>query len=957
MPNTKKTESSHKKLNISNSNVKKVPQKNKNVKSNPQHLQKAKMVTKKQNVSPKHSQNSVGQKKDNSKHRQIYAILFCALSILMLFLTIIPGENIWLHTHNFIMGIFGICSYIVPIILFYVTFVLAAERPIKSLKPILIIVTIILLLVSATIYIFTVSKYDDYSIKNELVRLYTGGAQLKSAGLFSAILGVTFVGLIGRTGSKILIVILLFVSIMFITGITLSQLFSLLRKPFLPLIDKIKKGYKKTNIKTVNNKQQKDVFETKENEKEPKKTPNTPMTLSANASDIQSNIKTTLKKKSISIHSFLEVPVEETNKQIFENYKNNISDDKNMNSVSFINDNEEIVFNETYIVNDEDDIENYDDEYEIIYSNSVDEIKNSNNRKKDKVKDNINETINNTKNISKKEDKVVKDLSNLVVDKVIGDDTHTDINEFETDNNIINTYCMPPINILEKSVQPNNGDITNELNINGQILVDTLNSFSVQTRIVNISRGPSVTRYELQPAAGVKISKITSLSDDIAMNLAAVGVRIEAPIPGKSAVGIEVPNKIKSIVKIRELIDNNDFRNAASKLTVALGRDIAGNASYTDLASMPHLLIAGSTGSGKSVCINTILISLLYKATPDEVKILMIDPKVVELGIYNGIPHLLVPVVTDPKKAAGALNWAVSEMLDRYSRFAENNVRDLKGYNKKVEEYNKAIDNENLINLSLFDDENNEEKTTKPKMQKLPQIVIVIDELADLMMAAPNEVEDAICRLAQMARAAGMHLIIATQRPSVDVITGIIKANIPSRIAFAVSSQVDSRTILDGAGAEKLLGRGDMLFSPIGSSKPKRIQGCFVNDTEIENVIEFIKKSQKGEYDINVIEEIEKNTIMDKSTKSSDNAENYDPMIEEAIKCVVDAGQASTSYLQRKLHLGYARAGRLIDEMEEMGIVGPHEGAKPRQVLITYQQWLERNMTNKNLDNNTSSDN
>lgn len=449
-----------------------------------------------------------------------------------------------------------------------------------------------------------------------------------------------------------------------------------------------------------------------------------------------------------------------------------------------------------------------------------------------------------------------------------------------------------------------------------------------------------MTRYELQPAAGVKISKITNLADDIALNLAASGVRIEAPIPGKAAVGIEVPNKVVNVVKMRELVESNSFRLAKSKLTVTLGRDIAGQVTLTDLAKMPHLLIAGSTGSGKSVCINSLIISLLYKSTPSEVRFLMVDPKVVELGIYNGIPHLLVPVVTDPRKAAGALNWAVNEMLNRYKIFAQYNVRDLHAYNRMV------AANGGKPPVAEGEELPKDEKGQEIRLEKMPQIVIIIDELADLMMAAPNEVEDSICRLAQMARAAGMHLVIATQRPSVDVITGIIKANIPSRIAFAVSSAVDSRTILDSGGAEKLLGRGDMLFAPVGSPKPVRIQGCFVTDAEIEKVVDFVKKSQQeSAYDQNIIEEIEKNAAAESGKDSGgDSGKDEDPVLKEAVKCVVEAGQASTSLLQRRLSVGYARAGRLIDEMEQMGIIGPYAGSKPRQVLITYQQWLEMSM-------------
>lgn len=482
-----------------------------------------------------------------------------------------------------------------------------------------------------------------------------------------------------------------------------------------------------------------------------------------------------------------------------------------------------------------------------------------------------------------------------------------------------NGYVFPPISLLKAS--ESNPSTAAGTEVTAEHLVETLRSFGVETRIVNISRGPTVTRYELQPCAGVKISKITNLADDIALNLATAGVRIEAPIPNKAAVGIEVPNKSSDVVDVRGIIESPVFTSSKSKLTVALGRDIGGNEIVADIAKMPHGLIAGATGSGKSVCINTIIISILYKATPEEVKLLMIDPKVVELGIYNGIPHLLVPVVTDPRKASGALGWAVSEMEKRYRMFADRGVRDIAGYNRFVESLGEETE-----------------------VEKIPHIVIIIDELADLMMTAPNEVEDSINRIAAKARAAGMHLIIATQRPSVDVVTGVIKANIPTRIAFAVSSQIDSRTILDSAGAEKLLGRGDMLFSPVGSNKPNRIQGCFVSDEEVEKVVNFIKGDRTAEYDDNVMVEIERQAAVEKKQKTglSEDGPDEDPMLKEAIKVVVENGMASTSLLQRKLKLGYARAARIVDEMEQRGVVGPYEGSKPRKVLITPEQLMEK---------------
>ena len=482
-----------------------------------------------------------------------------------------------------------------------------------------------------------------------------------------------------------------------------------------------------------------------------------------------------------------------------------------------------------------------------------------------------------------------------------------------------NGYVFPPLTLLKESEEGNTAAAAGS-EVTAEHLVSTLRSFGVETRIVNISRGPTVTRYELQPCAGVKISRITNLADDIALNLASAGVRIEAPIPNKAAVGIEVPNKSSDIVGVRGIFESPAFTAAKSKLTVALGRDIGGNAVVADIAKMPHGLIAGATGSGKSVCINTIIMSILYKATPEEVKLLMIDPKVVELGIYNGIPHLLVPVVTDPRKASGALGWAVSEMEKRYAMFADRGVRDLAGYNRFVE--------------NLGD----------PEIEKMPHIVIIIDELADLMMTAPKEVEDSINRIAAKARAAGMHLIIATQRPSVDVVTGVIKANIPTRIAFAVSSQIDSRTILDMGGAERLLGRGDMLFNPVGAVKPNRVQGCFVSDEEVESVVNFIKGDRTANYDDNVMTEIERQAAIEKKQKTglAEDGPDEDPMLSEAIRVVVENGMASTSLLQRKLKLGYARAARIVDEMEQRGVVGPYEGSKPRKVLITMDQLMER---------------
>lgn len=470
-------------------------------------------------------------------------------------------------------------------------------------------------------------------------------------------------------------------------------------------------------------------------------------------------------------------------------------------------------------------------------------------------------------------------------------------------------YVFPPLDILGQKPQTTSGETKTDMIANAKKLEETLSSFGVEAKVTQINKGPTVTRYELSPRQGVKVSKIVNLSDDIALNLAATGIRIEAPIPGKAAVGIEVPNKETQSVYLRSVLESDTFKKFPSTLAFALGEDIAGKAIVTDIGKMPHLLIAGATGSGKSVCINTLITSILYKADPKEVKLLLVDPKVVELSVYNGIPHLLIPVVTDPKKAAGALNWAVREMLGRYQTFAEHNVRDIKGYNQMKQE--------------------------KGEEEIMPQIVIVIDELADLMMAAPGEVEDAICRLAQMARAAGMHLIIATQRPSVDVITGVIKANIPSRLAFAVSSGVDSRTILDSVGAEKLLGKGDMLFYPVGMSKPVRIQGAFVTDKEVESIVDFVKQGQNTVYDKEMIESITA------SKKTAEAGEDSDEFFDQAVDLVVEKEKASVSMLQRQFRIGYNRAARIMDDMESKGIVGSEEGSKPRRVLITQSQLNE----------------
>ncbi len=543
---------------------------------------------------------------------------------------------------------------------------------------------------------------------------------------------------------------------------------------------------------------------------------------------------------------------------------------------------------------------------EINRENSnIEMLKNATAKRADDKPKDIDEIVKNASEEKPKENIKEKNTEDFTVSK-------------EAMESSVNDYKLPSVELLSLPKKKSTADISGELKENAQRLIETLSSFNVSATITDISRGPTVTRYELKPAAGVRISKITNLADDIALNLAATHVRIEAPIPGKAAVGIEVPNTVKNSVSMRELIDTPEFDEQSSILSAGLGKDIAGNCVYCDIAKMPHLLVAGTTGSGKSVCMNSIITSILYRAKPDEVKFLMIDPKQVEFSKYANIPHLLVPVVTDPRKAAGALGWAVSEMLQRYQKLSQVGVRDIEGYNKYVKKHE--------------------------DMETMPKICIFIDEFADLMMAAPKEVEDSVCRLAQMARAVGMHLVIATQRPSVDVITGLIKANISSRIALTVSSQIDSRTILDASGAEKLLGHGDMLYNPIGASKPIRVQGCFISDEEVEALCDFVKNQGESQYDEEIAKEIEAKAVQDKKSspfEDDGDGEQLDVLFDKAVDIVLETGTASTSFLQRKLSVGYARGAKIIDQLEDKGIIGPANGSKGREILINRQQWLE----------------
>lgn len=805
------------------------------------------------------SANTSRNARNDEARKQMAAIILFGVALFALCLTFIPGGGIWGAVRNFSFGLFGFCAFVVPLILIYVAVMTTLDKTNTRVGFKVGEAVALVVLICGAIHIF---KFQGtVSFWDDIVDAYNV-FRYDGSYLGSGAVGAVFGGLILlATGSAkgAAIAIVLILLFVCIMLMTGTTLIRLFRGVAKP-VQKVNE-YREEKIEQISNRQKRDY-----------------------------NVDVDLGP----------APIQE------EEPKPKRSSRKKKEAL----DADEPLVEATLVTKEDAEPQS---EPEAVKPVLLDDI------------------INKMK-ASPEEGKPAAPVSDGIIpisaekfgkEPTVAAGEDAEVNGADADEAIPEkVYEKPPLDCLAVNKHAKNLKYEEELKTNATKLVDTLKSFGVETRIVDICRGPSVTRYEIQPAAGVKISRITNLADDIALNLAAGGIRIEAPIPNKAAVGIEVPNKNRATVTLREIIDTDQYRNAKSKLFVALGKDIAGNCTYADLAKMPHLLVAGTTGSGKSVCLNAMIVSILYNATPDEVKLLMIDPKQVEFTVYNGIPHLIVPVVSDPRKASGALAWAVTEMLTRYKMFSDNNVRDISGYNSICESIGQP---------------------------KLPQIVIFIDELSDLMMAAPHEVEDSICRLAQMARAAGMHLVIATQRPSVDVITGLIKANIPSRLSLKVSSQIDSRTIIDSAGAEKLLGNGDMLFYPVGIAKPIRIQGCFLSDKEVETVVDHIKQQEQSAYDDEVMQEIERQAVMDKKKSSGadddgeDGETEADEMIPKAIEVVVDAQMASTTLLQRKLKLGYARAARIIDNLEERGIIGPYEGSKPRKVLISKQQWYEMN--------------
>ena len=859
---------------------------------------------------------------------RVRAILYAAVAAVFVCIIFIKGSNVWTMIRSFFFGVLGFGIFLVPVTLFYLCVMTEKEKQVARYKLKLFLCVVIILFIGALIYAGSGAKYSDMNFFACLGNLFKDASDTSrymtfDCGIIGGLLGYPLVVLFGSTAALFTSFVVTAALILIVANISIKDMTAAASRTAVHIREA---GEERARVRR----------ERREENRERKL---------AERGDIDIALEGENRKSS---GRFIDIPLDDKKTKV----------KKSKSAVNGI---------DTDIADSkEENAADKDLSQDLI--NIINRASKPMGKSADNTVSAIAEDISNEKSASKAEQTEVKpdaETENIVKKALLkskkdnseeaGDEIAEQLDRAVRSDNSQKEekkYQFPPIQLLKPKLNSDDSDAMEEMQNNAKKLIDTLTSFGVKASIVNICRGPSVTRYELQPAPGVKISKITNLSDDIALSLAANGVRIEAPIPGKAAVGIEVPNKVVSMVTMRELIDSDKFRNSKSKLTTVLGRDISGEIVVTDLAKMPHLLIAGTTGSGKSVCVNSILMSILYKATPDEVKLLLIDPKMVEFSKYKGIPHLLIPVVSDAKKAAGALAWAVNEMLQRYKIFSEYDCKDIDSYNSLIEKnMNYMEKNPPVVNEEGEEVQPVLEVNGLPvAKEKMSRVVIAIDELADLMMAAPSEVEDSICRLAQMARAAGMHLILATQRPTVNVITGLIKANVPSRISLKVSSNTDSRTILDTGGGEKLIGRGDMLFSPVGAPKPIRVQGCYASDEEIEGVTHYIKKAYSAQYNSEIeekikriaAEEIAQGKKWGDSDSSSDEGLDIDSKMEEAIKCVIDAGQASTSLLQRRLKVGYARAGRMIDDMEQMGVVGPHQGSKPRDVLMTYNEWLER---------------
>lgn len=831
--------------------------------------QAAKKNTKQQKPQSKPPQSNSMTAVRERENRRFWSYILFFFGILELLITFVEGDGLWKWLHELNRGLFGVTVFLFAPMIIYVALMIASDVTHNKVIAKVVEGSVLMLLISGMAQIIQVGSVDGSSFWLKLVGLFNDGKQLRGGGLASALLGWPLLSLFKRVGAGIVIVLVAFTFIMLLTNVTLPQLLKAVSKPFV-------KSYEAVNEERI------------ERAAQPPKPPR-------EKKEPRRNGRVDIAKfypddgPDTAAEAFVPVAEEEAADRV---------------DASKI------------------DMPVHPVKAPVITHEKLEETaKTTDNEELKKI---IENAIGDNREEKKSKDEPVKP-------PVVNVDKNGQTTFFEKDNKI-SAYVYPPVDILKYAKNPVASEIVQqEIQEKSAKLVETLETYGAKTRIVGIHRGPSVTRYELQPAAGVRVSKITGLADDIALNLAAMSVRIEAPVPGKACIGIEVPNDHRDTVSLRELIDSEEYRKAKGKLTFAVGKDIEGNIIIGDIAKMPHMLVAGTTGSGKSVFTNSIILSVLYHASPDEVKLILIDPKKVEFPIYNKIPHLLIPVVTEPLKAAGALGWAVNEMNKRYLMFEANNVKNLQEFNDMVlEERNKPAE---------------EQDEVRAKIDLLPQIVIVVDEFADLMMAARSEVEDSVLRLAQLARAAGIHMIIATQSPRADVLTGLIKSNIPSRVSLSVSSNVDSRVILDESGAEKLLGNGDLLYKPVGVKKPIRMQSGYAATSEIREVVNFLKNEHTAEYSDEVIAEVEENTPQPKDSGSagSDNVSVNpdDDLVNQAISIIVQTNNASTAFLQRKLKLGFPRAARIMDEIEEMGIIGPQEGSKARKINITKEEWAE----------------
>lgn len=832
--------------------------------------QAAKKNTKQQKPQSKPPQSNSMTAVRERENRRFWSYILFFFGILELLITFVEGDGLWKWLHELNRGLFGVTVFLFAPMIIYVALMIASDVTHNKVIAKVVEGSVLMLLISGMAQIIQVGSVDGSSFWLKLVGLFNDGKQLRGGGLASALLGWPLLSLFKRVGAGIVIVLVAFTFIMLLTNVTLPQLLKAISKPFV-------KSYEAVNEERI------------ERAAQPPKPPR--------------EKKEPKRNGRVDIAKFYPDDGPDTAAEAF------------------------VPVAEAEEATDKVDTSKIDMPVHpvkapvITHEKLEETAKTTDNEELKKI---IENAIGDSREEKKSKDEPVKP-------PVVNVDKNGQTTFFEKDNKI-SAYVYPPVDILKYAKNPVASEIVQqEIQEKSAKLVETLETYGAKTRIVGIHRGPSVTRYELQPAAGVRVSKITGLADDIALNLAAMSVRIEAPVPGKACIGIEVPNDHRDKVSLRELIDSEEYRKAKGKLTFAVGKDIEGNIIIGDIAKMPHMLVAGTTGSGKSVFTNSIILSILYHASPDEVKLILIDPKKVEFPIYNKIPHLLIPVVTEPLKAAGALGWAVNEMNKRYLMFEANNVKNLQEFNDMVlEERNKPAE---------------EQDEVRAKIDLLPQIVIVVDEFADLMMAARSEVEDSVLRLAQLARAAGIHMIIATQSPRADVLTGLIKSNIPSRVSLSVSSNVDSRVILDESGAEKLLGNGDLLYKPVGVKKPIRMQSGYAATSEIREVVNFLKNEHTAEYSDEVIAEVEENTPQPKDSGSagSDNVSVNpdDDLVNQAISIIVQTNNASTAFLQRKLKLGFPRAARIMDEIEEMGIIGPQEGSKARKINITKEEWAE----------------